>query len=57
MENWKLIRQIARDLGVHDYAISKWKVRGVPHKYRMRIILLAADVGVVIEYDDMGEAE
>ena len=36
---WKLISNAGASLGVTESARKKWRVRGVPHKWRMKIII------------------
>jgi hypothetical protein len=35
--DWKVIDEIATDLGVRKYARLKWRQRGVPPKWWLRI--------------------
>ena len=45
----KLISNAGASLGVTESAIKKWRARGVPHKWRMKIIV--ATLGAVSHSD------
>lgn len=42
MEAWEFIERAALALGVRPEAVRKWRVRGVPHSWRLRIVDTAA---------------
>jgi len=46
------IDQIGAELGVSDAARKKWPQRGVPHKWRLPILQMAANRGLMIGADD-----
>lgn len=35
---WQIVKILARQLGVSESNLSKWKQRPVPHKWRMAMI-------------------
>lgn len=43
------IHRIASTLGVSRYSLSKWRQRGVPHKWRIPI--MAAAAGAIVPQD------
>lgn len=47
-----LIEQLATEMGVGKYAVDKWRLRGVPHKYRLPLIRMAAERGVQLTEED-----
>jgi uncharacterized protein YjcR len=46
------IRSIAKGLGIKPAAITKWRQRGVPHRWRWEIQDEAARQGVVLSRED-----
>ena len=50
--DWKLLRKLARDLGVSDKAFWKWKERGcVPHKWRIPLIQVSGGYVSLSSFD------
>jgi hypothetical protein len=52
METDALIDSLAKDLGVTAGTRKKWRQRGVPHRWRLPIIELAANRGVELSSAD-----
>lgn len=52
MDTDALIDGLARELGVTVVARKKWRQRGVPHRWRLPIIELAAERGVELSSTD-----
>lgn len=48
METDALIAGLAKDLGVKDAALKKWRQRGVPHRWRLPLLREAARRGVTL---------
>lgn len=48
----KLILEIGATIGASKFARSKWSLRGVPHRWRLKIIQAAAIRGVQLSEDD-----
>ena len=46
---WDFIERAAAILGIADEAVRKWRVRGVPGKYRLPIVQLAQRRGLRVE--------
>jgi hypothetical protein len=56
--DWKLLRKIARELGVSDKAFFKWRERGrVPHKWRIPIIRHSGGYVSLSSFDAISEDE
>src|SRR5215472_14973526 len=51
MSEWDFIEQAAHRLGVGDEALRKWRVRGVPGRWRLPIAELAAAGGMPFATD------
>jgi hypothetical protein len=51
---WKLISTAGASLGVTESARKKWRVRGVPHKWRMKIIVATAGAVSHSDFDGVG---
>jgi len=43
MEHWAQMERLARERGVNEHTLRKWRQRGVP--YRWRLTLLQASKG------------
>lgn len=56
METHALIETLAKELGVTAVARKKWRQRGVPHRWRLPIIELAASRGVELSSNDFDRA-
>lgn len=48
----KLILEIGATIGASKFARAKWTIRGVPHRWRLKIIKTAAVQGVQLSEDD-----
>jgi hypothetical protein len=49
METWTHIETLGRELGATEEMIRKWRVRGVPHTWRLRLLDAADDAGVPLD--------
>lgn len=49
---WEFIERFARENKVADEAIRKWRVRGVPHRWRLPIASAAGPEFRVAAFDD-----
>jgi hypothetical protein len=49
MDQWEFIEKAATDLGIDTEAIRKWRVRGVPHQWRLAIVDAAEDRGFALD--------
>lgn len=50
------VTAVAKAMGCNVQAVYRWKIRGVPHKYRHTIMSLAATYGAVITRKDIENA-
>jgi len=46
---WDFIERIARERGVSDEALRKWRVRGVPATHRLAIVDRASEEGFALD--------
>jgi hypothetical protein len=56
--NWRVVDDIAAELGAKDYARAKWRQRGVPAEWKIRITqtLMARGVPVALsDFDRLAE--
>ena len=51
-EQWEFIEKAALDIGVEAEAFRKWRVRGVPHQWRLPIVDTALRQGFILDRDE-----
>lgn len=49
---WETIDELAKGMGVRDYARLKWRTRGVPHRYRIPLLDEAERLGKTLSKND-----
>ena len=51
---WELVEQMARQAGVKEYALAKWRLRGVPGSWAIKFIV--ASGGKLTAYDFISDS-
>lgn len=55
MDDWTFIEKTARQMGISEEALRKWRTRGVPPSHRLKIVDAASESGFPLDrsaFDD-----
>jgi hypothetical protein len=50
--NWRVVDDIAAELGAKDYARAKWRQRGIPAEWKIKITQTLMARGVPVALND-----
>lgn len=51
--NWNIVNEVASELGAKDHARAKWRQRGIPAEWRIKITQELMSRGVPVALSDL----